>query len=79
MTRGVRPGDSDVSAAIDHDPVGLVLDRLHGAGCNPKQASSGQWNAKCPVSANHNAFPTHRNSYSTTSRPWEQLYLARKL
>jgi hypothetical protein len=42
-----------VSAAIDHDPVGLVLDRLHGAGCNPKQASSGQWNAKCPVSANH--------------------------
>jgi hypothetical protein len=53
MTRGVRPGDSDVSAAIDHDPVGLVLDRLHGAGCNPKQASSGQWNAKCPVSANH--------------------------
>lgn len=42
-----------VSALDSHDPVGLVLDRLHGAGCAPKQASPGQWNAKCPVQSNH--------------------------
>jgi hypothetical protein len=42
-----------LTAVANHDPVGLVLDRLHAAGCKPKQASPGQWNARCPVQANH--------------------------
>lgn len=42
-----------MSVAPDHDPVGLVLDRLAAAGCNPKQSTPGQWNAKCPVIDGH--------------------------
>jgi len=42
--------------AAEHlHPVSRVLDALSNAGCNPKQSSPGQWNAKCPVTAAHKA------------------------
>lgn len=42
-----------MTAVARPDPVQLVIERLHNAGCNPKQSRRGQWNARCPVADGH--------------------------
>lgn len=43
-----------MSVAMEQRPIDLVLERLGRDGCNPRQASPNQWNARCPHQERHN-------------------------
>jgi hypothetical protein len=34
---------------VSQSPIDLVLARLKGAGCNPRESGSGQWRSRCPA------------------------------